>query len=196
MPPRSRSKSTPRRSALALPLSSLVLLLLAVLGPRADADTYTMGWSNVSGGGATFSTGGGWQLGGTMAQADAGPRSGGGYTLEDGYWGASPAHLTGVEPGSRPVLPAWRLAAPAPNPFHDATQLGFSLPTPAAATLEVFDVAGQRVRTLARDHFAAGDVRVRWDGAGDDGRRVRAGMYFVRLETDGRRSVQRVVMLP
>jgi hypothetical protein len=166
-----------------------------VTSAGANAAGYTIPWSNVSGGGATFSTGNGWRLGGTAAQADAGARTGGGYVLEDGFWGASPAHVTAVEPAGA-KLPPWRLAAATPNPFHDATALGFSLPEPATATLQVFDVTGERVRTLASDHFGAGDVHVRWDGTADNGRRVRAGIYFVRLETAGRHSVQRVVLIP
>jgi hypothetical protein len=40
----------------------------------------------VDGGGATFSTGGGYSLGGTAGQPDAGVLTGGGYTLGGGFW--------------------------------------------------------------------------------------------------------------
>lgn len=48
---------------------------------------YDLTWSSVDGGGWTFSTGGGYELGGTAGQPDAGQLSGGQYTLGGGFWG-------------------------------------------------------------------------------------------------------------
>ena len=47
---------------------------------------YDLSWNTADGGGATFSTGGGYSLGGTAGQPDAGLLSGGGYTLGGGFW--------------------------------------------------------------------------------------------------------------
>ena len=51
-----------------------------------QSSTYDLSWYTIDGGGATFSTGGGYSLGGTIGQADAGTLSGGGYTLSGGFW--------------------------------------------------------------------------------------------------------------
>jgi hypothetical protein len=48
---------------------------------------YDLTWSSIDGGGYTFSTGGGYSLGGTVGQPDAGVMTGGGYTLGGGFWG-------------------------------------------------------------------------------------------------------------
>ena len=48
---------------------------------------YELTWSSVDGGGVMFATGGGYTLGGTIGQPDAGSLSGGGYTLGGGFWG-------------------------------------------------------------------------------------------------------------
>jgi hypothetical protein len=48
---------------------------------------YDLTGSSVDGGGYTFSTGGGYTLGGTIGQPDAGALIGGGYTLGGGFWG-------------------------------------------------------------------------------------------------------------
>ncbi len=67
----------------------LLITLLALLAPAALAQTgggYDLTWNTVDGGGYTWSTGGGYALGGTIGQPDAGVLSGGGYTLTGGFW--------------------------------------------------------------------------------------------------------------
>ena len=68
----------------------LVLIGLAVRGLPVAAQqpeqTYTLDWWTVDGGGATFSTGGGYSLGSTAGQPDAGLLSDGTYTLGGGFW--------------------------------------------------------------------------------------------------------------
>jgi len=76
-----------RRWRFLLPLAALVVLLLSgIVLARPDGE-YDLTWSTVDGGGYTFSTGGGYQLGGTIGQPDAGTLSGGDYTLSGGFWG-------------------------------------------------------------------------------------------------------------
>ena len=62
-----------------------VMLLPGGLVPHAQ-DGYELTWWTVDGGGYTFSSGGGYELGGTAGQPDAGVLSGGGYTLGGGFW--------------------------------------------------------------------------------------------------------------
>jgi len=71
----------------------LVLLLLAVAGMAyARLAGYSLPWWTVdSGGGA--SSGGNYQLSGTIGQPDAGTLSGGNYQLEGGFWGGGPQLL-------------------------------------------------------------------------------------------------------
>jgi len=51
---------------------------------------YDLSWSTVDGGGYTFSTGGGFSLGGTAGQPDAGLLAGGQYSLAGGFWPGAP----------------------------------------------------------------------------------------------------------
>ena len=66
------------------------LLPSAPLGTSGTSGTgsasYDLSWWTVDGGGAAFSTNGGYTLGGTLGQPDAGALSGGGYTLAGGFW--------------------------------------------------------------------------------------------------------------
>lgn len=69
----------------------VVLLWTAGIALAQSGGGYDLSWSTIDGGGYTFSEGGGYSLGGTIGQADAGALSGGGYTLAGGFWGGAAA---------------------------------------------------------------------------------------------------------
>ena len=79
-----------QRRLRAICLTMLVLVLLFSLAVSAHAQSgggYDLTWSTIDGGGATWSTGDGYSLGGTIGQPDAGAMTGTGYTLCGGFWG-------------------------------------------------------------------------------------------------------------
>ena len=63
-------------------------LLAQAQTPAAPTAGYEISWYTIDGGGGS-SSGGSYQLDGTIGQADAGALSGGGYTLNDGFWGGA-----------------------------------------------------------------------------------------------------------
>ena len=70
-------------------VSVLFLLLLLSVAALAHAQTgggYDLTWSSVDGGGWMFSASGGYSLGGTAGQPDAGVMNNGGYSLVGGFW--------------------------------------------------------------------------------------------------------------
>jgi flagellar hook assembly protein FlgD len=72
-----------------------------------------------------------------------------------------------------------------PNPFNPTTNIRYALPVDSRITLEIFNVIGQRVRTLVNDNMAAGYHTMEWDGASDAGSRLASGVYFLRLSATG-----------
>ena len=78
-----------RQTTLFLALTALLLLASVALAQSGGG--YDLTWNTVDGGGYTFSEGGGYSLGGTVGQPDAGVLSGGGYTLAGGFWGGGAA---------------------------------------------------------------------------------------------------------
>jgi hypothetical protein len=93
-------------------------------------------------------------------------------------------------PGATPApLPAPALAqfhGAAPNPFNPLTHIRFSLPAEAAqVSLQVYDAAGRRVRTLVQGALPAGDHAIAWRGDDDEGRAMASGVYFSRLVVGG-----------
>ncbi len=183
-------RRSPRPPLLAL-AGAATAIALATAAP-AFAQTgggYELTWNTIDGGGATFSTGGGFTLGGTIGQPDAGLLTGGSFTLRGGFWGGGPV-ATGVpEPGDRPgndqpALPlVQRLYPNVPNPFNPRTAIAFDLPHPSSVRLEIFNLRGELVRTLVREDRAPGHHTVIWEGNDDGGRAVASGSYILRLST-------------
>jgi hypothetical protein len=70
-----------------------------------------------------------------------------------------------------------------PNPFNPSTTIAYDVGSPGGRVkLEIFDVRGQRVRTLVDATQAAGSRSVHWDGRDERGRSVVSGLYFCRLQ--------------
>ncbi len=88
--------------------------------------------------------------------------------------------------GASPIAASTVLHGAQPNPFHGSTRIVFELPHAAIATLRIYDVSGRVVAVpLAGHRLAAGRAEVVWTGEDQLGRRVPAGLYFSRLETEG-----------
>jgi FlgD Ig-like domain len=73
------------------------------------------------------------------------------------------------------------LVAIEPNPFNPSTAAMLTLAGTQFVTLDVYDVHGAHVRTLAKETLPAGSHRIAWNGVGDDGRNVASGVYFFRF---------------
>ncbi len=173
--------------------ASLLVLLLAASPALAQSD-FQMGTHVIGAGGATFSTGGGFQLGGTVGQADAGRLTGGEFTLEGGFWPSATPAVAGVAPSVATMAPL-RLALPSPNPFRGSTTLAFALERDTPVRLMVFDLTGHKVRTLLEGVQPAGVHHTAWNGASDRGARMSPGIYFIHLDAGSVRTTRRVALL-
>ena len=88
-----------------------------------------------------------------------------------------------------------QLAQNCPNPFNSDTVIEYPLPQPGEMQLEVYDLAGQRVTTLASGSRAAGSYSVAWDGSGDDSQPVASGVYLYRLQTKVGLETRKLILL-
>ncbi|MCU0607445.1 MAG: T9SS type A sorting domain-containing protein, partial [Candidatus Edwardsbacteria bacterium] len=82
-----------------------------------------------------------------------------------------------------------------PNPARGACRIEFGLPSPGPVRLAVYNVTGQRVRTLVDSDLGAGFHSARWDGTADGGGSAAAGVYLYRLEAGGAFAQTRRLML-
>lgn len=78
-----------------------------------------------------------------------------------------------------------------PNPFKPNTTIGFSVKNGDKATLEIFNLKGQQVRSW--QGFNSGRHDVLWDGCDDTGKQVGSGVYFYRLQTRGKVQMRKML---
>ena len=82
-----------------------------------------------------------------------------------------------------------------PNPFNPETTIRFELPQATEATLEVFDVLGQKVKTLVSGSLQAGTHSTIWHGRNDLGAQVGNGVYLYRLQAGEFTQMRRMLLL-
>ncbi|MGQ0720591.1 MAG: FlgD immunoglobulin-like domain containing protein [Candidatus Eiseniibacteriota bacterium] len=101
-----------------------------------------------------------------------------------------------VAAGEVAVLPAEVQLEPGrPNPFGEGFRASFSLPARDRVRLDVYDVAGRRVRRLIDGERGAGRHEAVWDGRDESGRLVANGIYLLRLDTGERTLTTRAVKI-
>lgn len=170
------------------------LLLPPAIAPIAHAyDPIT--WNSIDGGGAAFATaGGGYRLGGTIGQHDAGALTSGAYRLGGGFWFGGSSPVSGVT-DTAPPAPTFRFFGTAPNPVRLQSRLSFDLPAAAPVSLVLFDVTGRVVQRQDFGLLAAGHQERTWQATDAGGRPLSGGVYFLRLEAGRERAVRKTLVL-
>lgn len=102
-----------------------------------------------------------------------------------------------LTPGPRPEPQVTRvtLFPASPNPARASATVRYALPAEADVRLEVFDLAGRKIATLADGPSDPGQSEAAWDLTGSDGSRVASGIYFVRLEAGGESVTGKIVVV-
>jgi hypothetical protein len=104
--------------------------------------------------------------------------------------------VTGVEfPPNEGIPQEFALEQNYPNPFNPATTIKFSIPEAGQVRLEVFDMVGRLVRTIAEGTMAPGNYEFTWDGTDHDGAAVASGVYLYRLNANSYSSTKKMVLM-
>jgi len=82
-----------------------------------------------------------------------------------------------------------------PNPFNPATHIRFDLPAASHVELAVYDIAGQRVRTLMQGQLEAGTFEALWDGRDEAGHSAASGVYLAVLRGADFRRTRSMLLL-
>jgi hypothetical protein len=86
------------------------------------------------------------------------------------------AAVTGIEDAS--VLPKeFALYQNYPNPFNPETKIAFDLPARVDVSLTIYNMLGQKVKTLVNEPRPAGAYTILWDGSNNQGIKVASGIY-------------------
>jgi hypothetical protein len=95
------------------------------------------------------------------------------------------------------ILPAngTTLNGNVPNPFNPTTTISFSLETAGYVNIDIYNVKGEKVRTLVDENLEATSHSVVWDGKDDLGRTTSSGVYFYKMKTGSFTSTKKMVLM-
>ena len=82
-----------------------------------------------------------------------------------------------------------------PNPFNPTTNIAYSLQVPGNVTLEVYNIKGQKVKTLVDEYQSSGNHTITWNGNNDSNQSVASGIYFYKMKIDGKLSGTKKMIL-
>jgi len=82
-----------------------------------------------------------------------------------------------------------------PNPFNSETTISFVIPSDSKVELSIYNIKGQRIRTLISRVLEAGKHSIIWNGTDKNGNQVSSGVYFYKLETDDGSEMKKAVLL-
>ena len=82
-----------------------------------------------------------------------------------------------------------------PNPFNPSTAIKYHIPVTGDIRLSIFDMLGREVITLSEGHSSAGNFSINWDGRNQQGLRVVAGVYLVKLNYQNSSTTAKLVFL-
>jgi hypothetical protein len=100
---------------------------------------------------------------------------------------------SGAPDNPQSEMPRGPALAVRPNPIGGEGRILYALPSGGEGSISIFDVSGRRIREIGIE--AAGRGEAIWDGRDSQGERVSPGIYFVTLETQGRKATQKVVLV-
>ena len=82
-----------------------------------------------------------------------------------------------------------------PNPFNPTTTISFEIGESGKAKVEIFNVKGQKIKTLLNQKMKVGNHSVIWNGNDSNNKRVSSGMYFYKITVNGNQQTNKMLML-
>ena len=82
-----------------------------------------------------------------------------------------------------------------PNPFKEQTTISFTMDHPATVFLEILDINGKKIKTLASGNMGNGYHKYQWDGTDENNNSVASGIYYCRFITDETIASERIIFM-
>jgi len=93
-------------------------------------------------------------------------------------------------------LPSEAMALQAyPNPFYPSTTIAYTVPKDGEVRLNIYNLKGQLVKTLVSEPKKSGSYKIIWNGEDQAGNKVSSGLYFTRIESNGKSLTNKMLML-
>jgi flagellar hook assembly protein FlgD len=82
-----------------------------------------------------------------------------------------------------------------PNPFNPTTTISYTIPANGKANLVIYNVRGQKVKTLVNEQQNAGSYTVQWDGKDKSDNDVASGVYMMKLTTSKSTQMKKIMLM-
>ena len=102
-------------------------------------------------------------------------------------------HLLGAPTAAQ--VPGVLTAKNFPNPFNPTTEIKFSVPRSGDVAITIYNVRGEKVRTLVNENYDAGSYSTTWNGTSDRGDAVASGVYFYEVRAGNSTVVNKMALV-
>jgi len=82
-----------------------------------------------------------------------------------------------------------------PNPFNSTTIIEYDLPKTSNVNISVYNILGQRVKSLVNKTMEPGSYRLMWDGRNNNGKQISSGVYFYLFKANEYQSIKKLTIL-
>ena len=82
-----------------------------------------------------------------------------------------------------------------PNPFNPTTNIGYDIPELSKVTIDIYNIAGNKVKTLVSREHQPGRYKVQWNATNEFGSPVATGMYIYKIRANGFVSVKKLLLM-
>jgi len=116
----------------------------------------------------------------------------------DGGWESEfsePAIINHTDAANNLIPTATELVGNFPNPFNPVTNISFSMEFTGHVTLEIYNIRGEKVKTLVNEELEPGYYSKLWNGKSDNDKSAASGIYFYKMKAGVRYSSTRKMIL-
>lgn len=82
-----------------------------------------------------------------------------------------------------------------PNPFNPNTKIRYSISSPGQVSIKIYDISGQLIKEINKEHYQAGEFEVVWEGKNNFGEKVSSGSYFYQLVIGNHSEAKKMILL-
>lgn len=122
------------------------------------------------------------------------------YSEKEGNWITgnpvlNPYQMQIISFGEIPEKPRNHLIQNYPNPFNPNTYIDYSIAEAGNVNVTIFNIKGQRVKTLIDEFQASGTHKLAWNGEDEAGRKVTSGVYFYQIKSGNYSSIKKMLLI-
>ncbi len=104
-------------------------------------------------------------------------------------------YLTGTVDETNNIGKVNQLLGNYPNPFNPETTISYSVKNFGKVSIEIFNILGQKTKTLINENKAPGHYSVIWTGIDDNNKKVSSGIYFYRMKSGNYTATKKMILL-